>query len=153
MLKISIIAVGKVKEKFWQAVSQEYLKRLKPYAKLELIEVLAESFSSQNKKASQSKENGRLMKILEKYNKSDVYLLAEYGQEFTSLGFADFLKNKKEIVLVLGGALGWAEDMKQKYPQSISLSQLTMPHEMARVVLLEQIYRAASIINKKDYHY
>lgn len=153
MLKISIIAVGKVKEKFWQAAIQEYLKRLKPYAKLEVIEVLAEAFSSQNKKNSQSKENGRLMKILEKYNKSDVYLLAEYGQEFTSLGFADFLKNKKEIILVLGGALGWAEEIKKEYPQSISLSQLTMPHELVRVVLLEQIYRAASIINKKDYHY
>lgn len=153
MLKITLVAIGKVKEKFWQTAIQEYLKRLKPYVKLEMVEVSAEPFSSQNKKTAQTKENERVLKILKKYNKSDVYLLAEYGQEFTSLECADFLKNKKEIVLVLGGALGWAEEIKQRYPQTISLSQLTMPHEMARVMLLEQIYRSATILNSKDYHY
>lgn len=153
MLKITIIAVGKVKEKFWQEAIQEYSKRLKPYAVLDFVEVKPESFSSQNKKPAQAKENKRLINVLEKYNKENVYLLAENGQEFNSLGFSKFIENKSELILVIGGALGWAEEIKQKYPQAISLSQLTMPHELARVVLLEQIYRAINIINGKEYHY
>jgi len=153
MLKINIVAVGKIKEKFWQTAIAEYVKRLRPYAKLEIVEVLAESFSSQNKRIAQTKENERLMKALEKYNKQNVYLLAETGKEFDSLQFAKFITKQSEIVLVIGGALGWAEEIKKQYPQTISLSQLTMPHEMARVVLLEQIYRAVSIINGKEYHY
>ncbi len=153
MLKITIVAVGKIKEKFWQTAIEEYSKRLKPYAVLNFVEIKAESFSSQNKKQAQANENQRLINALEKYNKQNVYLLAEAGQEFDSLKFAKFMAKQSEIILVIGGALGWAEEIKQKYPQTISLSQLTMPHEMARVVLLEQIYRAVSIIKGKEYHY
>ena len=153
MNKITIVVVGKIKEKFWQTAIEEYAKRLKPYVVLNFVEIKAESFSNQNKKQARIVENQRLIKVLEKYNKQNIYLLAEAGQEFDSLKFAKFFENKSELVLVIGGALGWAEEIKQKYPQSISLSQLTMPHEMARVVLLEQIYRAVSISKGKEYHY
>lgn len=153
MNKITIVVVGKIKEKFWQTAIEEYAKRLKPYVVLNFVEIKAESFSNQNKKQAQIVENQRLIKVLEKYNNQNTYLLAEAGQEFDSLKFAKFIENKSELVLVIGGALGWAEEIKQKYPQSISLSQLTIPHEMARVVLLEQIYRATSIIKGKEYHY
>lgn len=153
MLKITIVAVGKIKEKFWQTAIEEYSKRLKPYAVLNFVEIKAESFSSQNKKQAQLNENKRLINALAKYNKQNVYLLAEAGRSFDSLQFAKFMAKQSEIILVIGGALGWAEEIQQKYQQTISLSQLTMPHEMARVVLLEQIYRAASIINNKEYHY
>jgi 23S rRNA (pseudouridine1915-N3)-methyltransferase len=153
MIKITIIAVGKIKEKFWQTAIEEYIKRLKPYAVLNLVEIKAESFSNQNKKQAQFNENQHLIKALEKFNKQNVYLLAETGQEFNSLKFAKFIAKQSDIILVIGGALGWAEEIKEKYPQSISLSQLTMPHEMARVVLLEQIYRATAILNNKEYHY
>lgn len=153
MLKITIIAVGKVKEKFWQEAIQEYSKRLKPYAVLDFVEVKPESFSSQNKKSAQVKENQRLINILAKYKQENIYLLAENGKEFSSLGFSKFIEDKSELILVIGGALGWAEEIRKKYPQAISLSQLTMPHELARVVLLEQIYRAITIINGKEYHY
>ncbi len=153
MLKITIIAVGKIKEKFWQEAIQEYSKRLKPYAVLDFVEVKPESFSSQNKKSAQVKENQHLINILAKYKQENIYLLAEKGKEFNSSDFSKFIENKSELILVIGGALGWAEEIRQKYPQAISLSRLTMPHEMARVVLLEQIYRGLSIINGKEYHY
>ncbi len=153
MIKITIIVVGKIKEKFWQIAIDEYVKRLKPYTVLNFVEIKAESFSNQNKKQALANENQRLISVLEKYNKQNVYLLAEACQEFDSLQFAKFIAKQSEIILVIGGALGWAEEIKIKYPQTISLSQLTMPHEMARVVLLEQIYRAVSIINGKEYHY
>lgn len=153
MLKITIIAVGKIKEKFWQEPLQEYSKRLKPYAVFDFVEVKAESFSSQNKKLAQAKEDQRLINILAKYKQENIYLLAENGKEFNSLDFSKFIESKLELILVIGGALGWAEEIKQKYPQAISLSQLTMPHELARVVLMEQIYRAITIINGKEYHY
>jgi 23S rRNA (pseudouridine1915-N3)-methyltransferase len=153
MNKITIVAVGKIKEKFWQTGITEYVKRLKPYTVLNFVEIKAEAFSNQNKKQAQIIENQRLIKALEKYNQQNIYLLAEAGQEFDSLKFAKFIASTPEMILVIGGALGWAEEIKQKYPQNISLSQLTMPHEMARVVLLEQIYRATSIIKGKEYHY
>ena len=153
MFKITIIAVGKVKEKFWQEALKEYQKRLKPYVVLDMLEVKAESFGVHNRQSAQNKENQRLLAVLAKYDKQNIYLLAERGQEFDSIGFANFIKAKSELVLVIGGALGWAEEIKIKYTKSISLSQLTMPHEMARVVLLEQIYRAATIIQNKEYHY
>ena len=153
MFKITIVAVGKIKEKFWQEALKEYQKRLKPYAVLEIIEVKAESFRAHNKQSAQNKENQRLLEDLAKYDKQNVYLLAERGQEFDSFGLAKFIQANPNLVLVLGGALGWAETIKLKYSKSISLSQLTMPHEMARVVLLEQIYRAATILQNKEYHY
>lgn len=153
MLKITIVAVGKIKEKFWQIAIEEYSKRLKVHTVLNFVEIKAESFSSQNKKQAQLNENKRLINALAKYNKQNVYLLAETGRQFDSLQFAKFMAKQSEIILVIGGALGWAEEIQQKYQQTISLSQLTMPHEMARVVLLEQIYRAVSIINNKEYHY
>ncbi|MFA6253355.1 MAG: 23S rRNA (pseudouridine(1915)-N(3))-methyltransferase RlmH [Patescibacteria group bacterium] len=153
MLKITIIAVGKIKEKFWQESIQEYSKRLKPYVVLDFVEIKAEAFSVKNKKQSQIKENKHLINILEKYESKNIYLLAEDGKELNSLGFSKFIESKLDLVFVIGGALGWAEEIRKKYPQAISLSQLTMPHEMARVVLLEQIYRATTIINDKDYHY
>lgn len=153
MFKITIVAVGKIKEKFWQEALKEYQKRLKPYAVLDMVEVKAEAFQAHNKQSARLKENKRLLDILLKYDKQNIYLLAEYGQEFDSISFSKFIQAKSELVLVLGGALGWAEEIKLKYTKSISLSRLTMPHEMARVVLLEQIYRAATIVKNKEYHY
>lgn len=153
MLKISIVTVGKIKEKFWQTAIDEYSKRLKPYAVLNFVEIKAEAFANQNKKQAQIIENQRLIKALAKDNNQNIYLLTESGQEYDSLQFAKFISKQSEMILVIGGALGWAEEIKQRYPQTISLSQLTMPHEMARVVLLEQVYRATTILNNKDYNY
>lgn len=158
MLDIKIVAVSKMKNKELSSLKDEYLKRLKPYARVKVFELASFSFSSKNKEAAKEFECEKIEEFLQKEEKKnnnnyDVYLLAERGKEFSSsVAFANWLNQKNPLILVIGGSLGFTEKMYEKYPQ-ISLSKLTYPHEMARVLLLEQIYRGVTIINKKDYHY
>lgn len=152
MLKINIIAVGKIKDKSFLGLSEAYLKRLKPFASIKIEELKAESFSKNNKEKIKKIESEKIENILEKHSKENIFLLDEGGKEFASIQFSKFLDKHKEIIFVVAGSLGFSAELKNKY-QKISLSQLTFPHEMARVVLLEQIYRASTILNNKEYHY
>ncbi len=151
MLNITLITIGKVKEAYLNEATLEYLKRIKPYGRLTMQELKAEPFSVTTKDKAKQIEAERIMAVLEKRNDAEIYLLSEHGAQFNSPDFADKIKDK-EIVLVIAGSLGFAKELENKYPK-ISLSPLTFPHELARVVLLEQIYRAATIINNKEYHY
>lgn len=153
MLDITIIAYGKIKDKTWQAAAQEYLKRLRPYARIKIEELKAESFSARNKNEVKKIEGQRLLERLRGYLGAEIRLLSEMGEEMDSLQLATWLeKPTRKIVLVIGGTLGFTAEIIKTY-QGLSLSRLTFPHELARVILLEQIYRAASIIQGKDYHY
>lgn len=154
MNKITIIAVGALKNKAFQNLVNDYQKRIKPYACLKLLEITDSSFRGNDRKRAKNQEKEKLQKVLHNYKKEQIYLLSERGRLFDSLSFADFLNNNdgEEIVLVISGALGWDEAWAEKY-QSLSLSALTFPHELARVVLLEQLYRGLSINNGKQYHY
>lgn len=155
MLDITIIAIGKLKEKYFQAAFAEYEKRLRPYARLKIVELSAAPFSKSSQAQAKELEAQRISAGLEKIAKNNqpaVYLLAERGKTFNSLALAVWLEKNQPLVLVIGGALGFSPELYEKYPQ-ISLSALTFPHELARVVLAEQLYRAATIINKKEYNY
>jgi 23S rRNA (pseudouridine1915-N3)-methyltransferase len=154
MNKITIIAVGALKNKALQTLTVDYQKRIKPYARLELIEISDSSFQKGDKKKVKNQEKERLERVLHSYKKEQIYLLSEGGRLFNSLSFASFLNNHdgQELVLVIAGALGWDEVLAKKY-QSLSLSALTFPHELARVILLEQLYRGLSINRGKEYHY
>ena len=152
MFHITLITLGKIKQEFFAMAEEEYLKRLKPYAKLEIIELRPESFGPSDKERAKQIEGEKIEKTLEKINSQNVFLLSENGKEYDSLQFSKFLEKNEEVVLVIGGALGFSDGLKNKY-QKISLSQMTMPHELARVVLLEQIYRAITIAKGKEYHY
>ena len=152
MFNIKIITVGKIKNSSLLNLSEEYLKRLKPFASLKVEEIKAESFAKNNQEKIKDFESDKIEKVLNKHNKDNVFLLDENGREFDSVGFAKFLNKSQKIIFVIAGSLGFSDKTKKKY-QKVSLSQMTMPHEMARVILLEQIYRASTIINKKDYHY
>jgi 23S rRNA (pseudouridine1915-N3)-methyltransferase len=151
MINITLITIGKIKEAYLNEAALEYLKRIKPYGRLTLHELKAEPFSSTTKDKAKKIEGERLQAILDRKDSADIYLLSEHGTLFNSPDFATKI-NDKEIVLVMAGSLGFAKELETKYPK-ISLSPLTFPHELARVVLLEQIYRAATIINNKEYHY
>lgn len=151
MLNITIIAIGKVKDKFLSGLAAEYIKRISPYARLSITELKAESFTSTNKEKAKILEVERIEAILSKKNGAKIYLLSEDGELSSSPDFAKQL-NQGEVILVIAGSLGFAKDFSNKYPK-ISLSPLTFTHEMARVILLEQIYRAATILNNKEYHY
>ncbi|MFZ4648648.1 MAG: 23S rRNA (pseudouridine(1915)-N(3))-methyltransferase RlmH [Patescibacteria group bacterium] len=153
MLDITLITVGKIKDENHKKIAENYLKRLKPFARLETIEIKASSFSASTKDKAKKEEADRLQEVITKRSSSAVFLLAEEGVEYDSISFAkSFEKIDGPITLVVAGALGWGKELRQKYPK-ISLSKLTMPHELARVVLLEQIYRAALILANKEYHY
>jgi len=155
MLDITLLAVGKIKESYFQAAFLEYAKRLRPYVRLRIVELEAAPFSKGGRDKAKEVESGRITEFLDKNaakNQAAVYLLAERGRTFTSPSFAAWLEKNQSLILVVGGALGFSDALYRRYPQ-LSLSPLTFPHELARVVLLEQLYRAAAIINNKDYHY
>lgn len=153
MLDINIVALGKMKEKYYQDACLEYLKRLKPYARIKITELEPVAFGRSDKIKSQREESAKIENYLAKVSGAQIILLDEKGKLFDSLTFADNLaKISRPLVLVLGGALGFSLELKSKYP-AWSLSKLTYPHELARVILLEQLYRAAAILSGKDYHY
>lgn len=151
MLDITLIVVGKIKDKNYQAATAEYIKRLKPYVRLKIVELTAASFSAHSQEQAKEIEGKRIKESLSS-RAGQVFLLAERGRFFSSPDFAAFMEKNQPLTLVIGGALGFSAELYRSYPQ-ISLSPLTFPHELARVVLLEQLYRAAAILSKKDYHY
>lgn len=155
MFNVVILAVGKIKEKQWQTATQEYLTRLKPYAKIIIEEVLSEPFKRESdKEKAKQNEGERLLKALAKYSDSEIIILDERGRELTSREFSDFFgREARRVVFVVGGSLGFGENFAKRSFTKISLSKMTLPHELARVVLLEQIYRATTIVSGKEYHY
>lgn len=156
MFNITILAIGKLKAKHFQAAEEVYAKRLKSYIKLEVVELEAESFGEDkgSKIKAKKKEGERILKFLKKRNNAEVIILDEKGKEFSSEKFAKFLDGiDRHIVFILGGSLGWDEEIKKQPFMRLSLSQMTYPHELARVILLEQIFRAIAILKNKEYHY
>ncbi|MFA6553878.1 MAG: 23S rRNA (pseudouridine(1915)-N(3))-methyltransferase RlmH [Patescibacteria group bacterium] len=156
MLDIGIISVGKIKELYWQDAIGEYLKRLKPYCKLTFLEVPEEKISSvTDRKRILDVEGERLEKILP----NDTYLvvLDSVGVNVSSEEFAKKLEGwsyyGKRITFVIGGPLGLSPKIMTRAKVSLSLSHMTFTHQMVRVILIEQIYRAVSIIQGKAYHY
>ena len=158
-MKISIVCVGKIKESFYRQAVEEYAKRLSKYCKLEVIEVADEKTPDKASEGleSQIKEK-EADRILEKI-KEDAYVfrLEIKGKRFTSEGFADCIRNvtvrgKSHLVFVIGGSLGLHEKVLKCSDQAISFSDMTFPHQLMRVILSEQIYRAYRIINGEPYH-
>jgi len=153
MLNIEIIAIDKIRNKNFNLAIEEYLKRLKPYATIKITELKPEAFDSNNHEKIKKIEGEKILKILEKYPKENIWLLHERGDEIDSIKFSKQVENNGErIFFVIGGALGFSPEILKKY-QQISLSRMTMPHELARLVLIEQLYRATTILKGKNYHY
>ena len=153
MLDLVLLTVGKIKNKNLDLLAKEYQQRISPFARLEIIEVKASSFGHNNQEKTKKEEANRLTEIIAKKSAAQVFLLAEEGKSYDSRSLAlDLAKINGQIILVIAGALGWEKAFKESY-QKISLSTLTMPHELARVVVLEQLYRAALILAAKEYHY
>ncbi|MGE5426072.1 MAG: 23S rRNA (pseudouridine(1915)-N(3))-methyltransferase RlmH [Bacillota bacterium] len=154
MIKLSIVAVGGLKNQEFRALALEYEKRIAPFARLEVIEAAPVPFGRGDKERAKKLENEAIGKVLHNFPKDSIYLLAEGGKQYDSLGFSSFLQRHDggELVLALGGALGWDKEFAKSY-RLLSLSALTFPHELARVILFEQIYRGLSIAAGKEYHY
>ncbi len=152
-MNIVIITVGRIKEAYIKAGTDGYLKRLRPYLKIQVQEVEAESFDEKSREKARTNESAKISRFLEKKNSTSIFLLDEKGTEYSSIEFAGFIQQQPgQIIFVIGGALGFTQELKVKYPR-ISLSRMTIPHELARLVLLEQLYRSIAIIKGKTYHY
>ncbi len=155
MLKIKIICLGKLKEKAYVELEKEYLKRLSPFARVKIVELPEVSYRSEDMAAkAKEKEAETIVKQLPA--DGIIILLEEKGQERDSIAFAEFLERiggiGQEIVFVLGSGIGLHNSLKAYSNYTISLSKLTFPHNFARILLEEQIYRACTIVNRKAYH-
>lgn len=158
-MRISIICVGKIKEKFYRDAIAEYAKRLGKYCKLEIVEVADEKTPD---KASAAEEEQIKLKEAERILakiKDDAYVctLEILGKKYTSESFAGMLEQaavngKSHIVFVIGGSLGLHSSVLKRSNQGISFSDMTFPHQLMRVILCEQIYRAYRIISGEPYH-
>ena len=149
---IKIICVGKIKEKFFIDAINEYQKRLSKYTKLEIIECKDYDIGSiDNIKKLESEE------ILKKINDKDFVITLEIdGKSLDSIEFKDLidktLTTNSNLTFIIGGSYGLHNDVKSRSNYKLSFSKLTFPHQLFRIILLEQIYRAYKIINNESYH-
>lgn len=153
MSRITIIQIGKTQEKYLKTGIEIFLKRLSHYCKLEVIE-LRES----NKQNSEDKKNDEAKTIIAKLKDGD-YILAldEYGELKSSIEMAalienHFTMNPNRMVFIIGGAFGHGHEVLQKANLLLSFSKMTFSHQMIRLLLTEQLYRAFTIIKNEKYH-
>lgn len=158
-MKITILAVGKVKESYFRDAIAEYSKRLSKYCKLEIIEVADEKTpdkaSDREEEMIKEKEADRLLK----YIKEDAFVcpLAIEGVQLDSVALAGRierigLQGKSHIIFIIGGSLGLHASVLRRADMLLSFSAMTFPHQLMRVILLEQIYRAYRIMANEPYH-
>jgi len=158
-LKITVIAVGKLKEKYLKDGIAEYSKRLSRFCDLNIIEVadeqVPESLSSAQEEQVKKKEAERILKNIS--SGSLLIVLDIKGKKLDSEGFASklqsfFLSGNSNITFVIGGSLGLDGELARKADFRLSLSDMTFPHQLTRLILLEQLFRAFKIINGEAYH-
>lgn len=158
-MKITIICVGKIKEKFYVEAIKEYSKRLSRYCKLEIAEVADEKTPAEPSDNEINIVKNKEGERIKKYLSEDAYViaLAIDGKKFTSEKNAEYINNLgirgiSHIQFIIGGSLGLADDILKNADMKLSFSDMTFPHQLMRVILLEQIYRAYRIINNEPYH-
>ena len=156
-MKIKLLAIGKTDDKNLQTLIEAYQNRLKHYINFE-IDVIADIKNVKNLTEAQQKEKeGEL--ILKKLSATDVLiLLDEKGTQFSSVTFSEYLQKKmnsgvKQLVLVIGGSYGFSEAVYQQAQGKISLSKMTFSHQMVRLFVVEQLYRAYTILKNEPYHH
>lgn len=158
-MKIKIIGVGKLKESYLKEGIQEYVKRLQAYADVEVIEVDDEPIPKNPSLAQEvmvkAKEGRR---VLDKVKQADFMILLDVaGTEMDSVDLSKYLQKQmidghSTIDFVLGGSLGNSEDVLERADYRLSMSRMTFPHQLARLILVEQIYRSFKIMKGEPYH-
>ncbi|MCD8036842.1 MAG: 23S rRNA (pseudouridine(1915)-N(3))-methyltransferase RlmH [Clostridiales bacterium] len=158
-MKITVIGVGRLKEKYWRDAVNEYCKRLSKYVKLEIIEIpdekAPETLSAAEEDIVKKNEGERILKSIK--DGAYVIALAIDGKALSSEELSDFINERMvrgigHIVFVIGGSLGLSDDVFRRADYKLSFSKMTFPHQMMRVILLEQFYRAIKIMRNEPYH-
>ncbi|SEM82297.1 23S rRNA (pseudouridine(1915)-N(3))-methyltransferase RlmH [Lihuaxuella thermophila] len=158
-MRIQIISVGKLKEKYLRQAADEYLKRLGPYAKVEVMEVAEEKAQEPVHESEIARileqEGGRILRLV--HPNSYVTALAIKGKSLSSPAFADKLHQlatygNSHLTFIIGGSYGLAREVLRRADFHLSFSAMTFPHQLIRIFLLEQIYRACKINRGEAYH-
>jgi len=148
--KINIIAVGTLKEKYWKDAQSEYIKRLNPFCCIRVVECSEPNTDIKTKLSQEARE------IMHNISKGFTVLLDIDGMSMSSQDIAKLIdkstQNTDTINFIIGGSNGVAPQLFGYANQRVSLGKITLPHQLCRVVLLEQIYRGFSIIHNKSYH-
>lgn len=160
MIRVNIICIGKVKEKYFIDAINEYAKRLSAFCKFTVVELAEEKIKSNNPNASQISEviNAEGRRILQKICQSDyVIAMCIEGKMFSSEELSKTIDSisisgKSTVDFIIGGSYGLSNDVKQRADLRLSMSKMTFPHQMARMILSEQIYRAFEILSNGKYH-
>lgn len=158
-MKITLITVGKIKEKYLKDAIAEYSKRLSKYCKLEIVEVADEKtpdqVSENVERQIRQKEGERILR----YVKDDAYVftLEIGGTMLDSVAFAKKIETlgiqgKSHLIFIIGGSIGLGEEVLRRSDYALSFSKMTFPHQLMRVILLEQVYRGYRIIEGAPYH-
>ena len=161
MLNIKLLCIGKIKEKSLKELINEYIKRLSKYTKLEIIELEDEKIPQNSSTLQEEQikriESNKIIDKLNKYPNSEVIILDLHGKEYTSEEFARRLNDiqtykNSTIIFVIGGSLGMSQELLNLSNNKVCFSKMTFPHQLIRLFLLEQIYRAFKILNNETYH-
>ena len=158
-MKITVITVGKIKEKYLRDAIAEYAKRLSRYCKLEIIEVADEKTPDQASETVEEqirdKEGERILKCI----RDDMYVITLEigGKMLSSEELADKInmlgiRGQSSVAFVIGGSIGLGREVLKRSDYALSFSKMTFPHQLMRVILLEQVYRSYRIINGEPYH-
>lgn len=156
-MKVVLLVIGKTDARYFIDAIAEYQKRLVHYIPFEM-EVISDLKNTKNLTLEQQKvKEGEL--ILKSLQAGDyLVLLDEKGKEYTSLKFADYIEKKthtvpKRLVFVIGGPYGFSDDVYNKANEKLTLSKMTFSHQMVRLIFVEQLYRAMTILNNEPYHH
>ncbi len=161
MLNIKIICVGKIKEISLRELINEYVKRLSKYTKLEIIELddekIPQNASSTIEEQIINVESNKIIEKLSKYPNSKIFILDLKGKEYSSEQFAQKINQTQTygnstIIFIIGGSLGISQELLNISKDKICFSKMTFPHQLIRLFLIEQIYRAFKILNNETYH-
>ncbi|HEY8403086.1 MAG TPA: 23S rRNA (pseudouridine(1915)-N(3))-methyltransferase RlmH [Flavobacteriales bacterium] len=155
-MKIRVLSIGKTSTPFIKEGVAFYLKRLEHYCRLEYVELPDVPQKGLTTAAGKIKEAELILKNLKP--EDVLVLLDEKGTEYTSRGFANFLQKKmnagtRSLVFVVGGAFGFSKELYAKADNTLSFSQMTFPHELIRLFVAEQLYRAHTILKGENYHH
>lgn len=154
-MRITLVVVGRLKERFWTEAADEYLKRLRPYCDVRVVEIADRDPSRGGVDRAMAEEAADALKAVQEG--SHVIALDIGGAEVSSEGFATLIEDlgvqgRSSVTFVIGGSHGLSGLVLSRSDQRLSLGRMTLPHNLARVVLLEQIYRAFRIIRGEPYH-
>ena len=162
MMNIKIMCVGKIKDKNLSSLILEYKKRISKYAKIDIIEVEDEKLSQNlydlDKQIIKEKESTKILDKINKLNKPYIIALDLKGKNLSSVQFSKkiddiSINGFSTIVFIIGGSLGISDELLNKSNEKICFSPLTFPHQLIRLFLCEQIFRAFKIINNETYHH